>query len=124
MYESGILRVKDLFDNNNLPLEYEYFKQKFPLQCCPFTVYYGILAAIPRHWKDNLEFRNGDKTSRENRLEKLQNVQSASRFIYNELINVIFTPPVCKMKWNESFQFSESQWRVIFRIPQLACREV
>ena len=58
MYDSGILRVKDLFDDNYLPLDYERFKERFILQFCPFTVFFGMIAAIPRHWKNNLRSRN------------------------------------------------------------------
>ena len=46
-YQVGIKRIKDLFNENNEFLSYDSFCGKFNLNT-PFTLYYGLVAAIPK----------------------------------------------------------------------------
>ena len=54
MHQKGITFVKDLFDDHLLPVSFENLKHNYSLRNFPFTTYYGILSAIPAHWKDNM----------------------------------------------------------------------
>ena len=49
-HEAGILRIKDLLDQNNKFLTFDKFLLKTGLKA-PFTELYGLISAIPYRWK-------------------------------------------------------------------------
>lgn len=118
MYKKGVVKVDDLLDDNGCFLSFLAFKNKFSLDLLPFTTYYGIISAIPRHWKDNMALVNTKEEMINTDLSLLR-----SRHIYNSLISTIAAPPTAIRKWNGEFSFDDSQWQTIFRIPFLSCRE-
>ena len=122
MYVKGVLRVKDLFDNNLRPLSFGSFKQKYLLDAFPFTVFYGILSAIPRVWVESLNVLHIENTN-EDLADTIQDIPFLSRYIYRHYIKTVATPPVAFSKWNDVFQFSESQWQTICKIPFASCKE-
>ena len=53
-HKKGIIHIKDLFNEDSNLLSQTNFKAKFDLEV-PFTVYYGLLNAIPASWKENIQ---------------------------------------------------------------------
>ena len=53
-HQVGIKRIKDLLSENNEFLSYDLFCEKFNLNT-PFTLYHGLVAAIPKQWKRDLK---------------------------------------------------------------------
>ena len=122
MYEKGVVKVGDLLDHNNQPLSLTNFKQKFALCTFPITLYYGIISAIPRHWKENFGNENLNVTE-DNVMDGVIHVPPLSRHIYKSLIDNITVPPVAISKWKNVFQFHDLQWQTIFRTPFASCTE-
>lgn len=56
-FKKGIVQVKDLVDENRDFLSLADFKRKFNVDT-PFTLYYGLIRAIPVRWKNLI--RNAD----------------------------------------------------------------
>ena len=50
----GILRISDLLDTDGHFLSFENFKCKFGVRCS-FLDYAGVLATIPKAWKNEIE---------------------------------------------------------------------
>ena len=53
-HTAGVLKIKNLLNENNKFLTYEQFSQKFSLKT-PFTHFCRLLSAIPREWRRSLE---------------------------------------------------------------------
>ena len=56
---AGILRIKDLLEEDGKFLSYGNFLRKFGL-ATPFTNLWGLIAAIPLGWKRELQSTNGE----------------------------------------------------------------
>ena len=122
MYERGVERISDFLDDKNCLLSLSNFKQKFSLQSLPFIIVYSIFSAIPRHWKDDFgNVYNSDDVP--DKLQNLQDIPFPSRYVYNVLIESIFSAPTAINKWKSAFVFSEEEWRIIFRSPFASCSE-
>jgi len=52
--KKGIIHIKDLFNEDSNFLSLTDLKSKINLEV-PFTVYYGLLNAIPASWKENIQ---------------------------------------------------------------------
>ena len=49
----GVLKISDLLDNHDQFLSFENFKRKFNVRCT-FLDYGGVIAAIPKAWKNEI----------------------------------------------------------------------
>jgi len=49
-FEKGIINIRSMMTENNQFLSLPELRQKFNLEI-PFTLYYGLVAAIPEEWK-------------------------------------------------------------------------
>ena len=108
-------------DQNNRPLSFGDFKEKYHLTSCPFTIFYGLIAAIPKAWRDNLQVEGSSAV--ESVLDSINRVPSVSKWVYNNLIKSIFTPPVALNKWKCLFDFTDSHWNNIFQAPFHSVRD-
>ena len=59
-HAAGILRIKDLLEENGKFLSYDNFFRKFELTT-PFTNLLGLIAAIPSGWRRELQSVNGNQ---------------------------------------------------------------
>ena len=66
-HEAGILRIKDLLDENNKFLTFDKFRLKTGLKV-PFTMLYGLMLAIPYNWKCALRQSSRDNLDMEQNL--------------------------------------------------------
>ena len=52
-FKRGIINIRSMMTENNQFLSLPELEQKFNLKI-PFTLYYGLVAAIPKEWKSSL----------------------------------------------------------------------
>ena len=121
MWQKGVKCIKDLFDHNNRPLTLRDFKEKYNLDYCPFTTYYGIISSIPRLWKDNLDTANPESVDMT--FNTIQHVPSVSKHVYSNLIQSISSCPKAKYKWDIIFNITTSHWENIFQAPFHSVRD-
>lgn len=121
-YDKNVFCIRDLFDENNRILSYNHFTKKFNLKC-PFTVYFGMINAIPRHWKHHMMTNNTADLRTVQPTEVSEIYPYTSRVIYRHMITKIYSPPTSLSKWNQTFPGVNDEWSTIFRIPFLSLRE-
>ena len=92
LYKKGILMVKDLFDHNHRPYNFATFIQVYDLQGFSFIHYWGLIKAIPSHWRNTLN--NDEDCPRANApfLQKVMNCVSVSRFVYPIILKNVSAP--------------------------------
>ena len=88
MYDKGIIYVRDVLESDGTAIPYNSFFNKFKLTWCPFTLYWGIIKAIPIGWKvpftSSVDF---EKNFNEYTLDRFLSFPRASKFIYNNCIS-------------------------------------
>lgn len=118
LYEQGILRVMDLFDNHYKPLDFYNFTQTYNRLDISFIHYWGLIKAIPSHWRNALN--NAEVSPRANvtnLLQKVMNCVSVSRFVYPILVKNVSAPATSLKKWNNDYFYDDDNWRSIFSMP-------
>ena len=65
------MKIIDLFDVNNVPLDYLSFIRKYNVLNFPFTTYWGLIKAIPSQWRSNLNITSKEPTASELLIEKI-----------------------------------------------------
>ena len=85
-FDPGITIISDLLKQQGDFLELHDFALKFHLNV-PFTKYYGLVAAIPKLWKANLE--NPTPTVERSNTANIL----TTRNIYSSLLKSVFVPP-------------------------------
>ena len=124
MYQKGVLRVKELFDGNLEPLDFDSFRRKHLLRIFPFTIFHGLISAIPASWRSEinssvrLPVPNADS-----QITSIHNTSFLSRRICCKLIIPVVSPPKAIVKWASEFQLDSCQWESIFRTPFASLRE-
>ena len=109
MYIKNVFYVKDLFDENNRLLTYKKFQDKFDLRCY-FTTYFGLLSAIPNHWKTSAIVLDNNVCI----LDETINRSFMSRVVYRELVKHYVASPSALAKWNVNFTCTP--WDKVFQI--------
>ena len=103
-------------------MNYLSFKTKYNItERFPFTLYYGIVKAIPRLWKNNV--RQVEKPN--DNITRLISFITSSRptkIIYNYLIKDYVQCPIAVAKWEQRFT-RYYNWSSIFQLPFLAVRD-
>ena len=98
-------------------LSYDQLINKFSLNPFPFTIYNGVIAAIPRLWKQNLDIIVCSAID-----IPVNNQPASSRFIYSNLISPLCTQPRALVKWEHLFN-TDLNWQSIFLAPFASLRE-
>lgn len=114
--------VKDFFDENGNTLTYDAFITKFDItHNFPFTLFYGILAAIPREWKAHIEHLENPS---ENVLRLISFTTNGrpTKFVYNHFVNLKVSTPRAVFKWEEISNFN-GNWHRVFLLPYAAVRD-
>lgn len=110
------------FDKEGTALEYTAFINKFGIENnFPFTVYYGILSAIPRNWKQNIE-PVYCLTESYSRLTSYISCSSPTETAFNYFIMNKRQTPKAIYKWEQSSN-NDYDWISVFNMPFLAVRE-
>ena len=96
-HEAGILRIKDLLDENNRFLTLDKFLLKTGLDA-PFTKLYGLISAIPYRWKCALRpgFITNNQDMEQNTTMEISVI--TSRKARNVLIQKKFVEPLASLR--------------------------
>lgn len=108
MYDKGIVYVRDVLNSDGTANPYDSFLNKFNLSRCPFTLYWGIIRAIPIRWK--VPFTPGndfENNFNECTLDRFLTSVRVSKFIYDKCISNMECTVKAVRKLNDSFHFDE-----------------
>ena len=124
LFQKNVTYVSDFFDDNNLPLTMDRFKQLFKIEAFPFTLYWGLINAIPQTWRRSGCIRTLTSNATIDFLNKTMQSTSVSQFIYKNQLNRLSNPPTSKQKWQGLFNtLTNSDWRRFFTMPHLSVSE-
>ena len=93
-FKKGIINICSMKTENNQFLALPELRQKFNLDI-PFTLYYGLVSAIPKEWKSSLK----DALSRDNDIIEKATCSIkllTTRATYSAFLSKITTSPTCK----------------------------
>ena len=88
-FNKGIISIRSLMTENNQFLSLPELRQKFTLEI-PFTLYYGLVSAIPKEWKSSFKnalLRDNDACS----IKPL-----TTRATYSAFLSKMATSPTCE----------------------------
>ena len=95
-FNKGIISICILMTENNQFLSLPELRQKFTLEI-PFTLYYGLVSAIPKEWKSSLKnalLRDNDTVENATCSIKLL----TTRATYSAFLSKMATSPTCESK--------------------------
>jgi len=90
-YDAGITKISDILNQNQDFLKWYEPEIKFNLKV-PFTIYYGLVNAIPKNWKAYLKNHIQNVTH-----DTTVNTLRTSS-IYSSFLNTIFVPSTAETK--------------------------
>lgn len=120
--------VKDYFDEHGKPRVYNVFCRKYGIHNFPFTLYYGIIDAIPRGWKDSCR-GDGDDNLETNASQcelfflKFITLHKGNRLFYSSAISKKTQSPSCFRKRQAEFSSETLSWPRMdnFSLCELGC---
>lgn len=124
---SNILRRKEafklhlFFDQDGNALDYNSFCMKYDLNRFPFTLYFGILSAIPSSWKKSINCVH-IQNENEQRLTKAISLPKITKYVYNYLVKEKSQVPKAIFKWQD-IDYKVYDWNQIFMLPYIAVRD-
>ena len=95
-FNKGIISIRSLMTENNQFLSLPELRQKFTLEI-PFTLYYGLVSAIPKEWKSSLKnalLRDNETVENATCSIKLLNTGTT----YSAFLSKMATSPTCESK--------------------------
>ena len=116
-FAQGIVHLHHLLNEHGLFYNLVEFKIKYNLKV-PFTVYYGLLDAIPRAWRNELKLCNHTDIVNQNS-EKLLSTAS----IYSTFLQNSFKPPTSQSKILRH-GFTESNVQKVYQLPFTITKEI
>ena len=112
LHAKGVDYIHNFFDEYGVPRHYKDFIEKYNTGNFPFTIYNGLIGAIPASWKHNIITEEGGPNFKEELLDRLVSQTGVSQWVYRKLISKIMVPPTALIKWN--YDFSTDDWSKIF----------
>ena len=120
--QNKVYKVGDFFTREGGVLSYQNFVDKHGIRNFPFTYYYGIILAIPSHWKTNLGHDSGVNLN-SCQLVKISMKQRATNLVYRSVLWKNISSPRAVSKWETLFPDYDFDWKLIFMLPHTAVRE-
>lgn len=132
MYKAGVVRIKDLLNDDGTPMHYNVFITKFNITI-NVLIYYRIIKALPTDWINEIQSFLGNHNNFQNTLDShcmslptsngMVNVYKAStKVTYNCLVRLKYNVPTALSKW-DNFITDFNDWNNIFKLPYSCCRE-
>ena len=115
-FDAGITKIADLLNQQGVFLDLHEFGRKFHMNV-PFTKYYGVVNAIPKHWKVRLT--NPTPTTKPS---TSPNTLTTS-YIYSCLLKGVFNPPIAESKILRN-GFAETTIQKVYLMPFTVTKEV
>ncbi|PIK36905.1 pol-like protein [Apostichopus japonicus] len=118
LYEANVKYVRDLYGENGRPLTFHFFRTKFNLPMFPFTIYTGLINAIPLEWRrdyvQNCNFPNCNEIW----LDKVLHSNSTSQCVYSRYLDKVAQIPTASRKWANVFNnLTTEDWNRFYSIP-------
>ena len=112
--ENDINNINDLLEQNQQIMSYEIFQDTYHVDT-KFVEFYGIISAIPRHWRHLINTCH-NSIYKENRcINQLQNDPKPCKYFYRQFIDKNTVIPVNIInKWSNEFDIEEIEWGLIF----------
>lgn len=119
LFENNVIYVRDLFNQNNSLLSLDQFKRKYQIESIPFTVYWGLVHAIPHNWRSSNSLRSESSNTTIDFYNSVLQALSVSQFIYTKQLKVYSKAPTSKQKWEYHFNAIEDRdWIRFFSMPR------
>ena len=110
-----LTRSEIFFNAEGKVIPYKNFVDKYNISNFPFTLYYGIICAIPSTWKTNV-LASGGLNLNECQLLKFQLTKRSSKFVYKSILSRNVLKPKALVKWENYFAniCYTLNWKFIF----------
>ena len=122
-----ILYVRDLYDNEGRPLNYDDFIAKYQCRDFPFIILNGLYHTIPSSWRPTVRSLSLPRqpTSQHTMLARFTAVEKICRYTYKIFNNQRLELPRGCVKWNNVFVNPMLDWGRVFSacIERLGIRE-
>ena len=116
--------VKHFLNTDGNVFSYTDFVRKYNINHLPFTIYFGIVNAIPTSWKCAITNTHPPINVNDNtrRLNLFISALRGSQYIYKHIIQKRISQPVALSKWENSGINRTADWKTIFKLPYNAIR--
>ena len=122
LFDNNVHLVKDFFDDAGNPHNYTTFVSNYNLNNFPFTVFYGIIHAIPTTWRSDVP--SVSNISENARLFiSFDASSSPTKFVYKSLSKQNTLLPKAIAKWEETYDIIRDKWHYIFKLPFCAVED-
>ena len=112
--ENDIYIINDLLDQNKQIMSYEIFQDTYHVDTT-FVEFYGIISAIPRHWKHLINTCHNLIYKENKFIHQLQIDPKPCKYFYRQFIDKNTVVPVNIInKWSNEFDIEETEWGLIF----------
>ena len=119
-FHHDIVQVQDLLNVNREFLSFADFKQKFNIDT-PFTLYHGLINAIPNEWKRSI--RNLNRPIQSASLEtSMPTTYPSTRTAYKNILDKTFIPPTNENKVL-NYGFTKENIHDVYLLPFLVTDE-
>ena len=118
---ADVYLVKHFFDADGNVLQYNDFIFKYHIDNLPFTTYFGIVSAIPRHWR--LNFGDSENISvPHQKFTKFIVARKETKCVYRSLISQKVTVPRAVARWEHDYPDIDFDWSRVFSLPFTSIR--
>jgi hypothetical protein len=112
--ENDIYNINDLLEQNQQIMSYEIFQDSYHVDTT-FVEFYGIISAIPRHWRHLINTCHNSNYKDNRFINQLQNDPKPCKYFYRQFIDKNTVIPVNIInKWSNEFDIEEIEWGLIF----------
>ena len=118
LLDANAFRISDLLNDNGTLMDYGSFVSHYNVKKFPFTMYFGILASLPSHWKSHLlkDIMVYSSPNPNVLCLSLYSINSYNKVVYSTLVKRIAQRPICITKW-EKILSCNLDWGKIFLLP-------
>ena len=121
LLDSKAITVNDFFDNAGKPLEYTQFIRQHKVINFPFTIFFGIIKAIPRYWRG--AYSEGCSINyNQQGFTKFMAAPKPSKYMYNFFALRNIQIPTYVAKWESELK-TPIDWNTVFRMPFITTKD-
>ena len=122
LFKADAYCVKKLFKEDGCIMQYQDFIITYNIEHFSYLEYFGIVAAIPRHWKSCL----GDPlfpTVNQQRMITFLSAVKSNRCVYSNLVRDKVTTPRAIAKWEQQYPTVDWNWKKIYSLIYTSVRD-
>ena len=126
MYQNSIRTINDILDNEGNFLSILDLNRSFNVNI-DVMMYNSIKSSIPKDWRNLVKFSPAIEISEELviKIGKLWKpiTKMYNKEVYWEFVNRFTERPTVLYKWEEYFYWINFDWRIIFMMPYVTCKD-